>query len=296
MPSSHIRIALVLLAGVVAISFGSILARLAAAAAGEQGVGFSLVISALRMTFASLLLLPAWWAYPRLRLRPGAWGYAALAGLFLALHFATWITSIGLTSIAASTVLVTSTPIWTALLAWWWLKQTPNRLTLLGIGVALGGAAFIGLGGEEGRAVNPALGNFLALCGAVAGALYFMLGREAQRRGFAIGVYAAVAYSVAALALLPLPGLFGGSYGGHPPLAYLWIGLMALLPQLVGHTSFNWAMRQIPPVLVSLVMLLEPVGASLLGYFLLGEVPGLAVFVGGAILLVGVGLAVWGSR
>ncbi|RDI95020.1 EamA family transporter [Meiothermus sp. QL-1] len=296
MRPSVLAVAAVLSAGVAAISFGSIFVRLASQSAGDSGVAFSLVMSALRMLFASLFLLPAWQGLRRLKTSANPWPFALGAGAFLALHFATWITSLGLTSIAASTVLVTSTPIWMALLAWLWLGLAPNRLTLLAIGIALGGAVVVALADSGGApAPDPPLGNLLALCGAVAAAAYLLLGREAQRRGLPIGVYIATAYTTAALLLLPLPWLLGGGYLGYPPLTYLWIALMALFPQLIGHTSLNWAMRHAHPVLVSLVALLEPVGASLLALLIFAEVPSVQVVWGGLLLLAGVGLAVLGN-
>jgi len=111
--------------------------------------------------------------------------YAGAAGLCLALHFATWITSLSFTSIAASTTLVTTNPVWVALLSWLWLKEKPNALTILGIGVAFGGGVLIALGdtGAVTAGSNPPLGNFLALVGAWMASLYFLLGREAQQRG-----------------------------------------------------------------------------------------------------------------
>lgn len=130
----------------------------------------------------------------------------------------------------------------------------------------------------------------------MAASCYFLLGREAQRRGLSTWAYVRVAYTAAALLLLPLPYLFGGGYGGYPLEVYAYLLLMALLPQLVGHTSFNWATRHIPPVLVTLAILFEPVGASLLAYFLFGELPGSRVLLGALILLVGVALAVVGGR
>lgn len=159
------------------------------------------------------------------------------------------------------------------------------------------GGVLIGLGDSEGGGgANPLLGDFLALLGAVAASCYFLLGREAQRRGLSTWAYVRVAYTAAALLLLPLPYLFGGGYGGYPLEVYAYLLLMALLPQLVGHTSFNWATRHIPPVLVTLAILFEPVGASLLAYLLFGELPGVQVLLGALILLVGVALAVVGGR
>lgn len=293
---SSLTVLFILAAGVLAVSFGSIFVRLATEAAAVHSVGFSLVVSALRLTLASLVLIPAWGALRRAKLRAGAWRYAILAGVFLAVHFATWITSISYTSIAASVTLVNTNPIWVALISWIWLKQPPARLTILGITVAFIGGLIIALGGGSNPGPNPALGNFLAVAGAVAVSFYFLLGREAQQRGFPIGLYAAVAYSAAALVLLPLPFLFGTPYLGYPTQAYVWILLMALIPQLIGHTSFNWAVRWVAPVLVTLAILFEPVGASLLAYFAFAELPGLQVLLGAGVLLVGVVAAVLGSR
>jgi drug/metabolite transporter (DMT)-like permease len=286
----------VLLGGVLALSFGSIFVRLATDAAGTRSTGFSLAISALRLSLAALLLLPAWRSLREAKLQPVAWTYALLAGLFLALHFATWITSISLTSIAASVTLVNTNPVWVALLSWLWLRQAPRPLTLGGIALAVVGGAVIALGGSSNPGPNPALGNLLAVLGGLAASLYFLLGREAQHRGLGLGLYIAAAYGGAALVLLPLPLLFHTPYTGYPAQTYLWVALMALIPQLLGHSSLNWAVRWVPPVLVTLVILLEPLGASLWAYLLFGELPGPQVLLGAVVLLMGVGLAVLGTR
>ena len=111
-----------------------------------------------------------------------------------------------------------------------------------------------------------------------------------------IGSHVAVVYTVAALVLLPLPLLFGSGYTGYSSDVYLWIVLMAVFPQLIGHTSFNWAVRWISPTLVTLTILAEPVGAGILGYILLQERPGPLVLVGAAVILGGVAIATLGSK
>lgn len=292
------KIGLVLLIGVLAVSTAAIFSRLAFAAAGVQDVGFSLVLAASRLTLAALLLLPTWSKFQPNQLGPGALHYAIAAGSFLALHFATWITSLAYTSIAASTTLVTTNPVWVTLLTWIWFHEKPTKLTLIGTGIALTGGFLIGLGDAGGKSggSNPLLGDLLALIGAWTASLYLLLGREAQRRGISIGTYAAIAYSMAAIILLPLPFLFHSGYTGFPPAVYLYILLTALFPQLIGHTSFNWAVRWISPVLVTLVLLFEPIGASLLGYVVFKEVPSLLVIAGAVVLLTGVAIAALGSR
>ncbi len=294
----HWLVWLILTLGVLAISTAAIFVRLASLSADKSGVGFSLAISASRLTLASLLLLPAWPKIPWQALQPGALAYAIAAGVCLAFHFTTWTTSLSYTSIAASTSIVTTNPLWVALLSWLWLKQKPTKQTILGIAVALCGGLIIGLAGvgPGSMAPNPLLGNFLALTGAWGASLYFLFGQQAQARGFGIGGYIAVAYSLAAAILLPLSFIFGPGYLGYPPPVYLYLLLMALLPQLVGHTSFNWSVRWMSPTVVTLAILFEPVGSSFLAYFLFREVPSPQLFLGAVFLLFGVAIAAFGTR
>ena len=157
-------------------------------------------------------------------------------------------------------------------------------------------AIAVGSAGAANVGSLQLLGNFLALAGSWAVSLYLLLGREAQRRGLGIGGYIAIAYTVAAIVLLPLPIVFGVSYTGYPHIVYFYILLTAALPQLVGHTILNWAVVQISPTLVTLAILFEPVAASILGYLLFGEVPAPAVLAGAAVLLFGVATATVGAK
>lgn len=284
----------VLAVGVLAVSTSAVLIRLTTAAAGVSDVGFSLAVAAARLSLAAIALLPNWRQIPQSS--PAALRYAGFAGLALGLHFAIWIVSLSYTSIAASTTLVTTNPIWVALIVWRWSGEKPSKTTFLGIAIALLGGIVISLAASQTVGSNPLLGNGLAIVGAWAASCYLLLGREAQRRGLSLGSYVTVAYSVAAIALLPLPFLFQTAYFGYPRETYLYIGLMALLPQLVGHTSFNWAVGQLSPTIVTLVLLLEPVGATLLALALFREVPGWQVLIGAIVLLVGVAIAILGNR
>ncbi|NEO87360.1 MAG: DMT family transporter, partial [Spirulina sp. SIO3F2] len=227
-----------------------------------------------------------------------ALGYGMLAGVCLALHVAAWISSLSFTSITAATTLVTTNPIWMALFCWFWFGDRPRALTSWGIGISLAGSGAIVLGGTEALlgGSNPLLGNSLALSGAVVATLYMLFGRAAQRRGLSLGHYAAVAYSTAAVLLLPLPWLWGVSYGGYPLAVYGAIAGLAIFGQLIGHTSINWAMTQLSPTLVALCILFEPVGASLLGALIFRELPTLNTWLGAGIVLVGVALATLGER
>ncbi len=285
-------IIVILAIGILAVSTAAGLVRLTLATVPQPTLGFSLVMAALRMVIAAIGLWPLWPSLQRSQPSRSALGYAAAAGLALALHFATWITSLSYTSIAASTTIVTTNPIWVALWTWFWWGDRPTRMTLIGIGVALAGGCCIGLDGANMPGGSAWIGNGLALVGAGAASSYLLLGRAAQRRGLAVTHYAVVAYGTAAIVLFPLPLLSGTSYLGYSPLTYGYITLMALLPQLIGHTSFNWAVRWVSPTTVTLVILLEPVGASLLAFWGFGEVPGGRVLVGAVGLLTGVAIAV----
>lgn len=280
--------------GILAVSTAAPLVRLAIAAANQSGLGFSLVMAGARLTCAAVLLLPTWRSVLQPHCSTTGVKFAIAAGVALALHFAAWITSLSYTAIAASTTLVTTNPIWIALLAWLWHGERPKAQTLIGMAIALSGGLILGLGSANSSTPGsaPLLGNSLALLGAWMVSGYLLLGREAQRQGLSLGAYTAIAYSVAAIVLLPLPWLVGAQYSGFPPSVYGYIALMAVLPQLIGHTSFNWAIRWVSPTLVTLLILVEPALASLLAYALFGEIPGPTVGLGAVILLLGVAIAI----
>ncbi|MGB3516228.1 MAG: DMT family transporter [Elainellaceae cyanobacterium] len=291
-------IALILTVGILAVSTAAVFIRLALDAADQRGVGFSLVLAAMRMGIAALMLVPTWRSFHPGQIQRRSLLYSMVAGVCLAIHFASWITSLSYTSIAASTTLVTTSPIWVALLSWWIWRERPTGLTSVGIGVAIAGSAVIGLSdlGVASPGQHPLLGNALALIGSWAVSAYFLLSREAQRNGVSTQHHVAITYSLAALVLIPMPWLAHTSYLGYSPRVYVYISLMALFPQVIGHTSLNWAVRWMSPTLVTLVILAEPVGAGLLGLVIFQEYPGPMVLLGAMILLSGVAIAAIGNQ
>lgn len=279
---------LILALGVLAASLAAIFIRLADA----PGV----VVAGYRMLIASLILLP--WSLPALSRTPltrKSAPYAVLAGIFLGAHFAFWITSLSYTTVAASVALVSTSPLWVALFSWLFLRVAPSLTVISGVVLAVFGGAMIGFGDLSGGSA-PLLGDLLAVLGAIAISGYLLLGRAAQRRGLSLQAYVGVAYGVAAVVLLPLPGLLGLPYLDYPAASFVWIALLALVPQLVGHTSFNYALRFLDPTLVATVILLEPIGAGLLALILFGEVPSAMTAVGALILVAGVALTARFSR
>ncbi len=292
------QIWLVLAGGILAVSTAAIFVRLAIADAGLRSPAFTLFLAASRLAIAALILpLLSLGQPPRRLASADSVVLARWAGLCLAIHFATWITSLSYTSIAASTALVTTNPLWVALIGWLVWQERLSRRSLLGIGLALAGGLLIGWGSSGGASPGsaPRLGNGLALVGAIAASGYMILGREAQHQGLSTRAYGAIAYSTAALLLLPLPSLLGLAYRQLPASVYGWVLLMGIVPQLVGHTSINWVLRWVSPTWVSLAILFEPVGASLLGYWLFGERPDLWVGFGAGLLLLGVAIALLGA-
>lgn len=282
-PPSPLRVAGVLAAAVAAISLAAIFTRLADAPGG--------VVALWRLVIATALIAPSGLRAlirrppPRRALAP-----ALVAGVLLAAHFATWLTSLQYTTVAASVTLVTTVPIWVALFAWIG-GAAPTRGGAAGLLLAIAGGAMIGFGDLRGGSA-PLVGDALALTGAITVAGYFLLGRRAQRAGLSTAGYAFVAYASAALVLVPLPALLGVPYLSWPAATWGWIVAMALVPQLIGHTGLNWANRHLDPTVVATVTLLEPIGAGLLAWLLFTEVPGTLTIVGAPLLLSGVALVV----
>lgn len=279
---------LVLLIGVLAASTASIFIRFAQADAVP-----SLVIAAGRLTLAALILTP-----PTLRrhhaelrrLSPKAIGLALGAGIFLAIHFASWITSLEYVSVLVSVVLVTTSPLWVALLAPLLLREPIQRRTLAGIGVAFLGGLLISVAGSGDTAATgsmPVLGSLLSLLGALAAAFYLIIGRR-LRASLSLLPYIWLVYGAAALTLLVSVALSGLPLTGYPPQTYLWMLLLALVPQLIGHSSFNYALAHLPASHVGLVILGEPAGSAILAFFFLGESPTLIQVIGAGLILLGI--------
>lgn len=270
--------------GVVAISFASILIRLASAPAS--------VIAAYRMVLATLVLLPL------LALRGGRdltsigrqdAPACLLAGAFLGLHFALWTSSLQQTSVASSVVLVTTNPLFVGVASALLLHERPGRPLITAIALSASGAALIGLH-DLGAPAGSLRGDLLALLGALMASGYLLVGRRVRPR-LPLLSYITLVYGTAALLLLLLVLALGHPLFTYPRRDYLLFLLLALGPQLVGHSMFNWALRYFPATTVALAILGEPVGSSLLALVLLGEGLGALKVLGGGLVLGGIFLA-----
>ena len=286
---------------ILAVSTASIFIRFA-----QMDGAPSLVIAALRLTFATMLLAPLALIRHRdeiKRLTQTEWLLAVSSGIFLAVHFATWITSLEFTSVASSVVFVSTGPLWVALLSPMLLKEDVSRTAIIGLGLALVGGTIIGLSDacmwDAGLACpaladvlqGPAMwGNFLALVGAWTVTGYLIIGRK-LRAGMSLIPYIFLVYGIAAFVLIVIMIIAGDSPAGFAPQTYGWIFLLAAIPQLIGHSTYNWALKYLPAALVAVTTLGEPIGSAVLAYFILNETPAMAVLVGGAFILTGIYLA-----
>jgi drug/metabolite transporter (DMT)-like permease len=260
-----------------------------------------LAIAAWRLGFALLvigallLVTGEWRQWRRLERRELAIGLGA--GTMLALHFWSWNASVGLTTVAASVVLVNTQPVIVALLSAVWLREPPSRRQWLGIAIAMAGALVVALPdlvAASGAGAHPEalLGDLLALVGACTAAIYFVAGRR-LRATLDLWPYVGLVYGSCFIALVVFGVVTRAPMIPQPPREMAIFAALALGPMLLGHTGLNWALKHSPAFVVNLTLLGEPVGATVLAALLPGirEVPGIATFVGGGIVLTGILMA-----
>ncbi|WP_433214242.1 DMT family transporter [Dactylosporangium sp. CS-047395] len=226
------------------------------------------------------------------RLR-GALGVTVLSGVFLAVHFGTWVPSAKLTSVAMSVALVSTTPVWTALVAAARGVRVPGS-TWAGIGIAVAGVA-LATGADPDLSGRALLGDALALAGGIAAAGYTLLGERA-RATLPTTVYASVCYSVCALILLVVCVASGTELWGYTWETWIAIAGMTIGPQLLGHTLINYSLHRVSATTVAVLLLLEVPGALVIAWLLLGQLPAARTLPGIAILLAGVAVVVLGAR
>jgi len=298
---ARVMLPFAILIAILAVSTASIFIRFA-----QNDGAPSLVIAALRLTFATLILAPIALTKHREELKRFTLNeilLGAFSGIFLALHFATWISSLEYTSVASSVVFVSTGPLWVALLSPMLLKEHLARTAIVGLALSLAGGTIIGLSDAcvwnhglscatlqdvlQGRAM---FGNFLALAGAWTVTGYLIIGRK-LRVNISLVPYIFMVYGFAAIALIIIMFASGNSPLGYAPKTYGWIFWLAALPQLIGHSTYNWALKYMPAALVAVTTLGEPIGSAILAFFILSETPTLATMVGGVFILAGIYLA-----
>jgi drug/metabolite transporter (DMT)-like permease len=276
------RLYLLLPTGIIAVSTASIFIKLCDAPV--------LIIATYRMMLAALMLTPlacyqkAWrgWEWDDL-------GWFFVSGLLLSLHFAFWIASLKYTSVASSVVLVTTHPIFVGIGGWLFLKERLGLNLIFGIALSGLGSGLISYG-DVSLSKEALMGDGLALLGAIAASGYLLVGRK-MRKNQVLLSYIFPVYSTAGLILILFTLIFQESFRGYSPPTYLYLFLLALVPQLIGHTTFNWALKYLPASAVAIATLGEPIGSTLLAYFILGE--GLTIWkvIGGMSIFAGILIA-----
>lgn len=215
--------------------------------------------------------------------------YTAIAATALALHFACFVTSVKLTSVAAATALVCLQAAWIALFQWV-RGAKPSTPVLLGLGTALAGVVVI-TGFDMGVSPEALLGDLLAVAGGVLAAVYTLAGSKA-RKSLSTSVYSSLCYCLCSVILLAMCFAFGQPLVNIPPEAWWGIVAVTVVAQLFGHTIFNHLLATISPLVVSMMILVEIPGAALLaGYFLGQLLPG-GTYAGLALILAGLAIVV----
>jgi drug/metabolite transporter (DMT)-like permease len=236
------------------------------------------------MAWASLFLLPF---FVRKVLRQGLrieWMHL-WAGLALALHFAFWIASLRFTSVAVSVVLVNTSPVMVAALAYFFLGERLTSRGIAGLILSLFGSGVLVF--HDLAELGDWRGPVLAIAGAAALGIYLLFGRR-LRQDYDLLEYVYPTYVIAALTLFPLALVSGQALSGFSAGTHLSLALLGLVPQCLGHTSYNWALRFLPATTVSTLILAEPFLATVLAWWLLHETVGWLVLFGGGLVAAGI--------
>lgn len=279
MKETSIRVVITVAIGIVAISTASIFIKLCDA--------HPLVIASYRLGLASLILAPIALRHRRYgTLLRNRWKLLLLTGLFLALHFALWIASLQHTSVASSVVIVHMNPVFVGLGSYLFLREKATTLMILGILLSIMGAVVIGLS-DLTTSIHSAWGDLLALGGALMTSGYLIAGRR-LRQDLDLLSYIFPVYALASIVVILIGLVVGVSFFGYPLRTYVLFLMLAIIPQLIGHSTFNWSLKFFSASTVAVLILGEPVGSTLLAYWFLGETLNLWKVAGGTCILVGI--------
>jgi drug/metabolite transporter (DMT)-like permease len=261
--------------GILSVSFASIFIRLSES--------HPLIISTYRMGISSIILLPIFIFKKEKILRKDKIIFL-LSGTFLAFHFYTWITSLRFTSIMSSTVLVTTNPIFVSIFSYFLFKKIPKTKTILAIILSIFGVTLMSYKGDFSTNIK---GNLLALSGAIFASLYIISNYSLRKKYNLINVIFRV-YFISFLILLIFSLILKIKLIFLPKKEYLFLFLIALLPQVIGHSIFNYALKFFSPTFISLTILGEPIGATILGIIFFNEIPKFIEILGGILIILAI--------
>lgn len=286
-PPIHPAIPIII--GVISVALSAIFVKLVEAEAG--------VTAFYRMFFSVVFMLPIFLLKYRSELKlltKRDWTFSTLAGVFLAFHFIFWFESLNYTSVASSTVLVTLQPIFAFAGTYFFFKERLSIKTILSAVIAISGSFIISFGDFQ-LGGTAFFGDILALIGCALITAYLLFGQDVRQR-LSLVTYTFVVYSISTIALFFYVLIKGESFGPHIQSDWMWFVLLALIPNLLGHTLFNWALRWVSTNAISIAILFEPVGASVLAYYIFNESLSATQITGGVVVLLGILLFVVGGR
>jgi len=301
-PKKSINPYLLLLVGILAVSTAAILIRLILLEAS------ALVIAAYRLALSALisgllLLISHKSEYTQLNRKDI--GLLVLSGVFLSAHFAAWITSLEFISVSSSVILVTTTPLWVALLSPVVLKEKVSSRFYWGMAVAIIGGICIAIsspcrlssvglrcsGSVFERGSQTLWGMALALFGAWMASGYMLIGRKMRLKMDNLS-YTTAVYTVSAIVLILVVILRGEKVLGYSPQIYALFVALAVIPQLLGHSVLNYSLEVLPATVVSMALLGEPIGSTILAVIFLNEIPSTLEIIGGIFILLGIVISV----
>lgn len=280
---------LAIFTAVLAVSTSAIIVKLSTAPAS--------VIAFYRLAITVLIMSP-WIISNHLgafkKITRSEFFYSAIAGIFLAFHFIFWFKSLDFTTVASSVVLVTLQPLFAFIGTMIFFKEKYTTLSIIGGIISIVGS-FIISWGDFALSQTAFFGDVLALiaCGMITA--YLLIGQRI-RQSLHLIVYTYTVYSVASVVLLIYIFIAHESLGPYPVTDWLYFSLLAVFPTLLGHSILNWAVKWVSTSVISMSILGEPIGASLLAYFILKEIPVPSQLIGGGIILLGIALFLQGKR
>lgn len=282
-PSIHPYIPILI--GVISISLSAIFVKLAQADAG--------VIAFYRMLFSVLIMSPIFFMkYTKeLKLITGRdWLFSSIAGIFLAFHFILWFESLNYTSVASSTVLVTLQPLFAFVGTYFFFKEPLSVKTIISGLIAIFGSFLISWGDFQVSGI-ALYGDMLALIACALITAYLLFGQEVRKR-ISLITYTMVVYSISTICLFFYVLLKGESFGPYSAMNWMWFLLLAIIPNLLGHTLFNWAIKWVSTNVISIAVLFEPIGAAILAYYIFSENLMPSQIIGGIVVFLGITLFV----
>ncbi|MRN54448.1 EamA family transporter [Paenibacillus sp. LC-T2] len=274
--------------GIVAVSFSSIFIKWSAAPASVQGM--------YRLLFTSLLMLPFARPYSgaAFALRKKDWFMLGLSGTMLALHFLLWMGSLKYTSVASSTMIMALEPVFIMLGAYFLYKERTALSALLGMAIAIGGVLFIGWG-DVGVSADNLKGDLLSIGGTAAVAVHMLIGQKLVVR-MPSYLYSLIVFLSAVIVFAVYNFFMGVPFFNYPARDWGIFVLLAVVPTVFGHILFNWLLQYVSATTVSMNILGEPVGASILAYLLLGEQLSALQWAGGVLVMFGLAVYLYGGR